>query len=549
MAKKSRYEDSPIYQQAQAEIEAAQAPETDPLNVAVIRLAELTPLEYDKVRATEAAALGVRASTLDAEVRAARKRICISRDDSGDIEPHPQPIEPVNLLDTIERTINRFIVCEPQTATAAALWIASTWFIDVAQVAPLAVITAPEKRCGKSQLLTLIGKLSRRPMTASSISPAALFRSIDAWQPTLLIDETDALLKDNEELRGLLNAGHTRDSAYVIRVVGDDFTPTKFSVWGCKALSGIGHIADTLIDRAIMLELRRKLPHEMVDRLRYAEAGLFDGLAAKLARFMGDYSEQVRAARPSLPDALNDRAQDNWEPLFAIADVAGGHWPDTARAAALHIAAKGEEGAAMSAGIELLGDIREVFEQIRRERLTTADLIHELCSDDERPWATYNRGKPLSPRQLGKKLGGYGIASKTVRFGMDTKKGYERSQFDEAFSRYLPDAHEGHPDSIRHTSQNAGNHYSGAVCRVTEEKNVTSQGQINVTKPALSATEKSHISSVTSANVTKHENESVTSKNNRNSMLGENVTCDGKNPTPYRSTERTTAKIIDEVEL
>lgn len=349
--------------------------ETDPLQDAVIRLAELSPLEYDRVRDAKSKALGVRIATLDAAVRDARKTAIIERDDDGDIEPYPHPIKPDDLLDTIAATIQRFIVAELETVTAAALWIASTWFIDVAQVAPLAIITAPEKRCGKSQLLTLIGKLSRRPMPASSISPAALFRSIDAWQPTLLIDETDALLKDNEELRGLLNAGHTRDSAYVIRVVGDDFTPTKFSVWGCKALSGIGHIADTLMDRAVILELRRKLPHETVDRLRYAEPGLFDGLSAKLARFTLDYSESVRLARPHLPEALNDRAQDNWEPLLAIADVAGGHWPEIARHAALHISSKNDEGATQSTGVELLIDIAEVFDHTRRERITTTDLI------------------------------------------------------------------------------------------------------------------------------------------------------------------------------
>ncbi|MBK8318826.1 MAG: hypothetical protein IPL05_09715 [Betaproteobacteria bacterium] len=163
-----------------------------------------------------------------------------------------------------------------------------TWFMDVVQVAPLAVITAPEKRCGKSQLLFLLGRLVHRPMAASNITSAALFRAVDAWKPTLLVDEADAFMKDNEELRGLLNCGHTRDSAYIIRVVGDDHTPKRFNVWGAKALAGIGHLADTIIDRSIVLELRRKLPHEEVLRLRHAEPGLFDDLSAKLARFAID---------------------------------------------------------------------------------------------------------------------------------------------------------------------------------------------------------------------------------------------------------------------
>jgi putative DNA primase/helicase len=284
-------------------------------------------------------------------------------------------------------------------------------------------------------LLFLLGRLSYRPLTASNISPAALFRSIDAWKPTLLVDEADAFMRDNEELRGLLNCGHTRDSAYIIRTVGETFTPTRFNVWGAKALAGIGHLADTLMDRAVTLELRRKLSHESVDRLRYAEPGLFDDLAAKLARFAEDQRDEVRRARPALPVTLNDRAQDNWEPLLAIADVAGGTWPDLARKAALKLS--GVDSPTMSTGTELLADIQEVFEHKRTNKISTADLIEALCDDDEKVWATYNRGKPVSPRQIAKRLGDFGIKSKNVRIGYDVPKGFDIEQFQEAFARYL----------------------------------------------------------------------------------------------------------------
>jgi putative DNA primase/helicase len=158
-----------------------------PLYAAVQRLSKLSPLEYDQVRKQEAKALGVRSTVLDAAVRNARKR-----EDSDDlpfpvVEPWPEPIGPAQLLSDIAAAVRRFIVCEKETVHAAALWIAMTWFIDVIQVAPLAVITAPEKRCGKSLLLSLLGRLSARAITASSITPAALFRTIDSWHPTLLI--------------------------------------------------------------------------------------------------------------------------------------------------------------------------------------------------------------------------------------------------------------------------------------------------------------------------------------------------------------------------
>ena len=399
------------------------------------RLAAMSPLEYDRIRKHAAKKLLVRPATLDRMVIAERK------DDDGegmgfpDVEPWTSPVDPGALLSEISATVRRFIICQQETADVVALWVAMTWFMDVVQIAPLAVITAPEKRCGKSQLLFLLGKLSYRPLTASNISPAALFRAVDAWKPTLLVDEADAFMRDNEELRGIINAGHTRDSAYVVRTVGDDFTPTRFSVWGAKALAGIGHLADTLMDRAIVLELRRKLSHENAERLRHAEPELFDTLAEKLARFADDCRDDVRRARPELPASLNDRAQDNWEPLLAIADIAGGVWPTLGRNAAKKLS--GADAPTMSTGTELLADIQEVFETAKVDKISTAQLIEALCSEDERPWATYNRGKPISPRQVSKRLGEYGISSTTIRVGLETPKGFRRDMFDEAFSRYL----------------------------------------------------------------------------------------------------------------
>ena len=408
----------------------------EPLDVAVSRLAALSPLQYDRVRKAEAKTLGVRPGTLDAAVKGVRKTTIPDDLPFEEVEPFPEPVDPAKLLTDIATTIRRFIVCCNEVSHAVALWTAMTWLIDVVEVAPLALITAPEKRCGKSQLLFLLGRLSARAITASSISPAALFRTIDAWQPTLLIDEADAFMKDNEELRGLLNSGHTRDSAYVIRTVGDNFTPTKFSTWGAKALAGIGHLADTLMDRSVILELRRKLPHETVERVRHAEPWLFQELRSRLARFAEDYRDAVREARPPLPDSLNDRAQDNWEPLLAIAMVAGEEWLQTGTASALKLS--GSESATQTVGTELLCDIKEIFEEKRVDRVSTADLIKSLCADDEKPWATYNRGLPIKPRQLASKLKGFSILSKTIRIGYDTAKGYELSQFQESFSRYIP---------------------------------------------------------------------------------------------------------------
>jgi putative DNA primase/helicase len=340
------------------------------------------------------------------------------------------------LLDDIRSTVRRFIVCEPETATAAAIWIAFTWIIDHVHVAPLAVITAPEKRCGKTQLLDLIGRLSRRNLFASNISPAATFRVIEAKSPTLLIDEADAFFRENEELRGVINSGHTRTSAYVIRTVGDDFEVKQFSTWGAKAIAGIGKLADTVMDRAIVLALRRKGPDEKVERLRHAEPGLFDMMARKLARFGEDHGAAIGRAKPALPDALNDRAQDNWEPLLAIADFAGGRWPTEARRAALAISGESEQE--LSIGEQLLAAIRDAFEQDSADKLSREELLRRLVSDEEAPWATWNKGKPMTAEQFRRRLKPYGIATKKVRTSRyETAQGFDRGQFKDAWSRYL----------------------------------------------------------------------------------------------------------------
>ncbi|SDX03951.1 putative DNA primase/helicase [Nitrosomonas oligotropha] len=374
--------------------EAADKPgsnQKEPDETVIKRLASLSRIDYDRARKQEAEKLGISVNTLDKEVNAVKRN---EIDDSGftSVEPWEYPVNPGELLSDISATVHRFIVCNKETADAVALWASMTWFIDAIQIAPLAIITAPEKRCGKTQLLTILGKLSYRPLSASSISPASLYRCIEAWQPTLLLDETDAFLRDNEELRGVINSGHSRDNAYVIRTVGDEHTPKRFSTWGAKALSGIGQLSDTLMDRSIVLGLRRKLGNETVDRLRHAEPDLFLTLIRKLARFADDYREQVRRTRPTLPEALNDRAQDNWEPLLAIAECAGSEWLNRANQVALKLSASDKSA---SISNELLADIQEVFESKRASKISTADLIKTLTDDDEKSWATYNRGRPF----------------------------------------------------------------------------------------------------------------------------------------------------------
>ena len=429
------------------EIEGLGAPTPDSamsLSDTVAWLATLTPIEYEAHRVREAKRLDLRVSILDEAVIAARTGPApdgLKPQMYPSVEPWPIPIDGVSLLEEINNTIRRYIICDLPTSITATLWIAFTWFIDVVQIAPIAIITAPQKRCGKSQFLSLIQKLCRRPLVASNISPAAVYRVIERDCPTLLIDEADSFMRGNEDLRGVLNSGHTRDSAYVIRTVGDDHDPYQFSTWGAKAISGIGHLSGTLMDRSVVLNLRRKLPEERTERLRHADKEVFSRLASMLARFADDFSTVVGSARPHLPDALHDRAQDNWEPLLAIADVVGGRWPNLARTTALAIS--GEEFDPGTTSEELLLDIREAFATAGTKQgddtiLSTARLLKALTGDGSKPWANCHQNSPMSPRQLASRLREYGIRSHDIKFGPACLKGYRLSQFQDTFTRYLP---------------------------------------------------------------------------------------------------------------
>jgi hypothetical protein len=404
-------------------------------------LATLKPLEYERVRNEQAKTMNCRPAVLDALVKAARSEVGeADRLPFVEVEPYQHPINPAQLLDEVSGAIQRFIVLDTEQAQAAALWCALTWFIDVVEVAPLAIINAPEKSCGKTQLLTVLGRMAYRPLPASNASASALFRAVELWKPTILIDEADTFFRDNTELHGMVNAGYLRDG-FVLRseAVGDSFEPRTFSVFSAKALAGIAlekHLPDATMSRGIVFNLRRKLSHESVNRLRHADRDLFAGIAEKLARFAVDYSQQVRAARPALPDQLSDRDQDNWDGLLAVASCAGTEWLARATAAALKLSGAGEK--TQSTGNELLADIQHVFESKKLEKISTVDLIAALCEDEEGAWATYNRGKPFNPRQVKRRLEAYGISSKTIRLGSyETAKGFELKQFADSFERYL----------------------------------------------------------------------------------------------------------------
>src|SRR5262249_26753985 len=155
------------------------------------------------------------------------------------------------------------------------------------------------------------------------------------------------------------------------------------------------------------------------------------------AGWVADDLTALQAADPAVPDALHDRQADNWRPLLAIADAVGGGWGDRARVAARTLAGAGGE-ADPAAPVELLADLRDLFATSAADKLATAAIIRHLIRLEERSWAEYAAGRPLTPRQLAKLLEGFRIKAKQIRQGAATRKGYLRSDFTDAFRRYLP---------------------------------------------------------------------------------------------------------------
>lgn len=407
----------------------------------IARLAGLPPLDYDRCRQAEAERLGVRVGTLDSEVARLRPQSDTGADTAGAAvlfeqpEPWPHAVNGGELLDVIAATITRHAVLPDHADTAIALWVLLTYTHEAASVCPILALTSPEKRCGKTTLLSLLRRLCHRPLAAANITAAALFRAVEQWQPCLLIDEADTFLRQSDELRGIINSGHTRDTAYVIRTVGEDHEPRRFATWACKAIACIGEARDTIMDRSIVISMRRKLPSETVTRLRYDDR--YHDLASQCARWSADHIDALRTAEPDLPGGLHDRAADNWIPLLAIAIAAGGDWPQRAREAA-RILSGGEAVEDTSARVQLLADIRTVFAARGVDRIRSTDLVDALVDMEDRPWPEWSKGKPLTPTQLARLLRPFGVTPGTRREGSGTFRGYQRDRFNDAFGRYLP---------------------------------------------------------------------------------------------------------------
>ena len=408
----------------------------DPGDIAEVKkLAALDEFEYERKREETAGALGVRVGVLDKMVKRARAEEDNSALPHWRVEASPVAVDGAALLDAIRAVFRRYVVMPKGADIALALWVLHAWTMNAGDVSPFMVLVSPTKRCGKTTVMILLQYMTPRSELASNISASALFRYIEEVQPTLMIDEADSFVKDNEELREILNSGHTKAAAHVIRnvEVNGEHKPRRFSTWAPKAIATIRVLADTLEDRSVVITLQRKPPAAKVERLRRRDSDEFAALRSKAKRWADDNIAKLDDPDPELP-ALNDRAADNWRPLIAIADSAGGTWPEAARGAASTLSGEEDDGAV---NVALLRDIRAAFGD--DEEIRSIDLVNKLTADPERPWAEWKHGRPLTQKQLGSLLSSFRLTSVTVRVpGYKDAKGYCRRDFEEAWSAYCP---------------------------------------------------------------------------------------------------------------
>jgi len=350
--------------------------------------------------------------------------------------------EPVDaessIVCAIEAFLSQYIVLPKGTALPLALWVLLTFTFDSFDTCPYLVITSPAPRCGKTRLLECLEYIVWEPRRASNISEAALFRTIEKFKPTLLLDEAETLSGKSERaeyLRQILNAGN-RNGAKVTRCVGKDFDPRDFSVFCPKVLAGIGNFPQTIADRSIVITMQRRRDSEGVARFLQRTAGPEGkGLRERAEAFVMQRREEISAAYLATNlEFLSDRDAEAWAPLFAILAVA-----DPSRLAELRACAeslsntKAANAEDDSLSLRMLSDMREVW-LATEPKIFTADLITRLKAIEDGPWASDDK---LDGRKLGRLLKGFGIKSATVQIGTGNRKGYYREHAETAFGRYL----------------------------------------------------------------------------------------------------------------
>lgn len=361
------------------------------------------------------------------------------------------PIDGAALLDEVEQFHRRFNAFPSEAAyVAVVLWDAHAHLLGAFDSTPRLAFLSPEPGSGKTRAMEIVSTLVPRPMHAVNASPPALFRAVadQDGRPVVLFDEIDTIFgpraKDHEELRGLINAGHRR-SGVSYRCVGDGGAQSvvAFPSYCAVALAGLGHLPDTIRARSVVIRMRRRARTEKVEPYRqriHEPEG--NALRDRLADWACAVHSQVEGVFPEMPEGITDRPADVWEPLLAVADAAGGAWPERARAACVALVNAVADDDRASLGVRLLTDLRDaVF--CGADRMPTAVILERLNAMDDAPWGDLD-GQSLTARRLSRLLREYvtadnrPIAARNLRTGAGVVKGYYAADLHDAWTRYCP---------------------------------------------------------------------------------------------------------------
>lgn len=368
---------------------------------------------------------------------------------------------PVDGAEALEKAVSAFRKYTVQPShheyAALALYVAYTHAAVAFDYAPRLLVTSAEKRSGKSRTLEIIGELCHRPLKTANASNAAIYRSIQAGEPiTLIFDEADTLFgtknkaEQNEDLRGLINSGFQKGMP-VLRV--ENFKdPVAYESFSPVVMAAIGSLPDTITDRAINIRVKRRKPSERVTAYRLRQASELHAIRDDLSEWINPHLEELGSMVPTTP--LEDRAADLWEPLFAVADLAGGEWPERARQAGLYFT----EQAAFtdqdsSSGIELLRDLEHVLQLVKGDFAPSSSLVELLKSKEDSRWLE----ELLTTRGLASKLKPYGVFPSSN----GTHRGYKVPALRDVFDRYLtsPASEPSEPSGVAVSSQKKADTY------------------------------------------------------------------------------------------
>jgi putative DNA primase/helicase len=403
------------------------------------------------------------------------------------IEPWGEPVNTGDLLHAITQQISRYVATLENRALVPALWTMGSYVHEAATHSPLLLVTSPEADSGKSTLLGVIGFLAKRALLSVSISGPALFRSLTKWQPTFIVDEADTALVRNDDLKEVMNSGWTRGQG-VIRCDPETNNPRLYPTFAPKAIGMKGKkLPDTTLTRAIIIEMKRKQPGEVVQDFDHLDNDDFRTLRRKLVCWAADNINTLRKAKPQTPPKFHNRTRMNWWLLLAIAELAGDDIAARTREAAVAIEQAKDKGQ-QPYGTLLLADLRAMFERKGIDAISSKDIVDELKEDLEAPWATYTKNdKPMTQRHLAALLRPFGIVPGSVYPDRDDPdpvlrrqhlKGYARSQFEEAWTRYLrPDeAKPEDADEMQPDEKSAGVPPEQAGKRVNPSSTGTTEG-------------------------------------------------------------------------